>query len=158
MTCTVCRHQRKTEIDEAILDGATLREIAQKFDVSPDAVHRHKSHVPAAIVKADEARQALEGSNLLAQLFAITVDTRELFVEAKKAKDRDGALKAVARLEKQLELQAKLLGELQQEGTVNVFVSPGWPTFRLAVLEAVQGHPDARAALSTVLRRLNAAE
>ena len=60
-------------------------------------------------------------------------------------------LKAVDRIQRQLELQAKLLGELQQEGTINVTVSPEWVTLRAVILSAVTPYPDAAKAISAAL-------
>jgi hypothetical protein len=62
-------------------------------------------------------------------------------------------LKAVDRIQRQLELQAKLLGELQQEGTINVTVSPEWLSIRAVILQAVTPYPEAAKAITAALSR-----
>jgi hypothetical protein len=58
------------------------------------------------------------------------------------------AVKVAAQLKGQTELLAKLLGDLQQEGTVNLTVSPEWATVRSALLVALAPYPEARVAVS----------
>ena len=55
-----------------------------------------------------------------------------------------------------LELQVKLLGELDERPIVNVLVSQEWVQVRLALLGALQPYPDARAAVTGRLAELEA--
>jgi type II secretory pathway predicted ATPase ExeA len=58
----------------------------------------------------------------------------------------------VDRIQKQIELQARLIGELQEQGPqVNVLIAPEWQTLRVTVLQALQRFPEARAAVAEVL-------
>ena len=51
--CTVCAHASKPEIDRRIIAGGeSALTIARLFDLSDDAVLRHKSHLKAAIRNA----------------------------------------------------------------------------------------------------------
>lgn len=68
-------------------------------------------------------------------------------VETKHADPRELVLKTAARLQAQVELLAKLLGELQQEGTVNITLSAEWIELRTVVLRALAPFPDARLAV-----------
>jgi DNA-directed RNA polymerase subunit RPC12/RpoP len=47
-TCTVCRHEKRQEIDRALLVGRPLRNIAEEFGTSRMALCRHKAHRPVA--------------------------------------------------------------------------------------------------------------
>lgn len=48
--CTICTHQQRLEIDKALLDGGTVRDVAGRYAVSKSAVERHKNeHLPARI-------------------------------------------------------------------------------------------------------------
>jgi hypothetical protein len=59
----------------------------------------------------------------------------------------------VDRIHRQIELQTKLLGELQESGPqVNVLVAPEWREIRVTVLQALQPYPEARAAVAEVLQ------
>lgn len=55
------------------------------------------------------------------QLIAINNETLRILEEAKAAGDLKTALKAIERIEKQLELQAKLLGDIQEAPTTIIW-------------------------------------
>ena len=51
--CSICSHEQLMEIDQALVGGAALSEMAAKYRVSEDALSRHKAnHLPDALVKA----------------------------------------------------------------------------------------------------------
>lgn len=77
-------------------------------------------------------------------------------VETKHADPRELVLKTAARLQPQIELLAKLIGELDERPQVNILVSPEWIAVRTAVLEALAPHPQARAAVTGRLLQLEA--
>jgi len=56
-----------------------------------------------------------------------------------------------AEARRDLELLAKLLGELEQEGTVNITLSPEWIQLRTTVLQALGPYPAARVAVYDAL-------
>jgi hypothetical protein len=90
--------------------------------------------------------------DVVTQLKAINGATLAILKEARDDKNGDLALKAVDRIQRQLELQSKLLGELNDGTTVNVLVAPEWLTLRATIIQALEHHPDAKQA---VLRALN---
>ncbi|MCP4545449.1 MAG: hypothetical protein GY835_03145, partial [bacterium] len=62
-------------------------------------------------------------------------------------------LRAVDRIHKQIELQARLLGEIQEaQTTVNVAVLPEWHGIRQVVIEALHPYPEARLAVVRALK------
>jgi hypothetical protein len=75
-------------------------------------------------------------------------------VETKHADPRELVLKTAARLQPQIELLAKLIGELDERPQVNILVSPEWIAVRAALLEALTPHPEARAAVAGCLLQL----
>jgi len=66
--------------------------------------------------------------------------------------------RAIARAEKQVELQAQLMGKLQAATTVNVLVSPEWREVQAALLAALAPYPDARRRAAAALASLPAAD
>jgi hypothetical protein len=64
-------------------------------------------------VKAKEQFDVQSASSLVKELCELTKRTGEILACAMREKDGDLALKAIARLERQLELKARLLGELE---------------------------------------------
>lgn len=60
MTCTVCRHEDRREIDRNIVLGTPLRDIAGRFGLSKSAVHLHKQeHVPKLVTGSQKAQETL---------------------------------------------------------------------------------------------------
>ena len=150
-TCTICTHPDREAIDAALIGGDAYRSIAQHFATSPDAMWRHKTdHISAHLAKAEEAKEVTHANTLLDQLLALSKETLAILKEARQGKEKDNelALKAIARAEKQIELQAKLLGELQEGTTVNVFLLPEWQHLRALVINALVPYPQARLAVA----------
>lgn len=150
-TCTICSHEQRQEIDAALLAEAPYRHIAARFDTSTGALQRHREHIPPHLAKAHEAAEIVEADTLLQKLKEINRETREVLADAKLEGNGELRLKALTRLEKQLELEAKLIGELQQEGTINITVSPEWATLRAVVLQSLLPYPDAARAVGKAL-------
>ena len=115
MTCSICRHEQRSEIDTALIRSESLRNIAKQFGTSATALHRHKAeHIAQQIVKSQEFSDIAAASVLVKELRELTRKTGAILTRAVRQKQSDIALRAIARLEKQLELKARLLGELQE--------------------------------------------
>jgi hypothetical protein len=152
--CTICVHPERLDIEAALVAGEPCPAIAALYRVSEDALLRHKqNHLPAHLAKAQEAAEVVQADGLLARLLSLNGETMEILKEARegKVKDNELALKAIARAEKQLELQAKLLGELNDGTTVNVLVAPEWLALRGAIIRALEPYPEAKQAVVKVL-------
>jgi hypothetical protein len=67
-TCRACSSPDRTAIDEAIVSGEPLRNIAKRVSISPAALLRHKTHVSQALVKASEKREESIGVSIMARL------------------------------------------------------------------------------------------
>lgn len=155
--CTVCEHPERDAIDRALVAGRRLRGIARTSALSEDALFRHKAdHLPSHLAKAEDAREVTQAGSLLDHLLSLNRETRMILKEARTEHDNELALKAIARVEKQIELQARLLGELQEGTTVNVLVLPEWHQTRTIILAALADHPQARVAVAETLQRLTA--
>lgn len=170
-SCTVCAHEKRQEIDKALVTGTTHRNVAERFRLSPSAVYRHKrGHLAARLKRAFEAKETREAVELVQhraeerakevgqaidivqQLRAINSATLQVLQSARESEKHSLSLQAVDRVHKQIELQAKLLGELQEQGPqVNVLVAPEWHEVRVHVLQALAPYPEARAAVGKVL-------
>lgn len=154
--CTICTHPEREAIDRALIAGDAFRHIAARFDTSTSALQRHKAdHLPARMVKATEAAETVSADSLLARLRALNAETADVLREAKKSADHELRLKAIQRAERQIELEGRLLGELQEGVIVNVAVMPEWLAMRAAILAALQPHPEARIAVAERLAALD---
>lgn len=126
-TCTVCQHPKRKGIESAHLSGQSFRFIAAREGVSKQAITRHvKSHMPEQMVKAAERKEIAAGASLIERLVELNKISRKILADAYRDGDRGVALQAITRLEKQLELEARLLGEIRdnQVNVVNVSLAP----------------------------------
>ena len=126
LTCSVCRHPNLADIDSAILRRESLRDIARQFGLSKDAVARHKAHLPATLVKAQEAQEVARADSLLAQVCRqealfdeLDQTAKEIQETAAGEQDRRGVLDAVGvrgnlahKRRPYMELRGRMTGEL----------------------------------------------
>jgi DNA-binding FrmR family transcriptional regulator len=108
-TCTICKHQERMEIENALARGESLRDIARQFGASKDAVNRHQRCIAEALLKSRQDRQIKSGDTILEQLDYYK-SVAEQFLN-----DEDKALAALDRCHKQLDLRAKLTGAYQKK-------------------------------------------
>jgi len=94
---------------------------------------------------------------VLGQLRAINSAALVVLRDARTAGDGRLVLLAIDRIHRQLELQAKLLGELDDRPTINLLMAPEWILVRSTVLSALQPYPDATVAVSAALLSLESA-
>jgi len=150
--CTVCRHPLLAAINQALVAGTALRNIAAQQGLSSTALFRHRNeHIPAALTQAasnEELRQALD---VLQQLKAINGAALTVLRDARAAGEGDLALKAIDRIHRQIELQAKLLGELDDRPQIVLVQSPEWLTLRGRIVQALAPYREAAVALGEVL-------
>jgi hypothetical protein len=154
-SCTVCSHPERGLIDDALLAGAAYRHIAARFNVSTGALQRHREHIPFHLLKAQDAAEVAHADNLLEQVKHLQSRALTILDKAEASGDLRTALSAIREARGNLELLAKLLGELQQEGTVNVLVAPEWLSLRAVVVEALTPYPQARTAVLEALSEPN---
>ena len=114
-TCTICSHPQHTEIDVEIASGKAFAVISRDFAVSPDSIERHAaSHIPKEIKESKVAQDSARAFDVVQQLRDINTTTLAILSESRAANKNGMALFAIDRLMKQLELQAKLLGDSDQ--------------------------------------------
>ena len=120
-TCTICRHEKRDDIDRALLDGESFRNIARRTATSATALCRHKTqHIPRSLALAKETAEEIQAGTLFERLRAVGRVTEEILREARGAKNHTIALQAIGRIERQLELEARLLGELDDSARVAI--------------------------------------
>lgn len=150
-TCTCCTYPKRTEIDSALTEGQSYRNIAKQFGVSVAAIQRHKEHAKLAIQKAVQAYQEQNEQTILGQVRDVHTRTMSVLIEAEKAKDPSVMLRAIAEARRNLELLAKLSGDLDERPVVNVMISAEWLELRTVIVTALQPFPEARTAVSRAL-------
>ena len=147
-SCTVCAHSEREAIDRALVGDASNRSVASLYDVSEAAVRRHKAnHLPAKLVMAEMASEVATADNLLEQVQHLQQSTLNILAEAEKSKQYRTALSAIREARGNLELLAKLLGELDERPVVNLHVSPEWLELRAVIVGALEPYSEARGAV-----------
>ena len=155
-SCTLCEHPQRESIDRALVGDSSNRSVASLYDVSEAAVRRHKTnHLPAKLVMAEKAAEVAEADDLLAQVRGLQARTLAILEGAESTKQHRTALSAIREARSNLELLAKLLGELDDRPQVNVLISSEWLELRAVIVGALGPHPEA---LSAVVGALEAAD
>jgi len=150
--CTVCANPDRHAIDTALVAGEALRNIVERYGTSLGTLCRHKQeHLPVLLTKAAEAEDAADADDLLAQVRSLQQRTLGLLDQAEQAGRLGTAVMAIREARGNLELLAKLLGELDERPVVNLLIAPEWLALRGRLLAALLPYPDARLALAEAL-------
>jgi hypothetical protein len=152
--CTVCSHPESFAINEAIIvEGLSNRAIASQFGLDKSSMQRHKKHVPELLLSAWQHFEAAGKESLVDRLEEITRETRAVLRESRDGDDPDNhlALRAIARLEKQIELEAEILEVIRRQPIVNVLIAPA---LEGALIRALEPHPEAHGAVAEVIREI----
>lgn len=151
--CTICTNPKRSEIELSVANGVSNRRIASQYGMSETSVRRHMAeHIKQAAkeqqAKLDEAKTL----DVLKQLQAINATTLRILQAAQANPKTYGlALQAIDRVQKQIELQAKLLGDLNEGTQVDIHLDPQWVNMRELIFRALEAFPEARRALAQVL-------
>ena len=178
--CTVCAYADRHAIDTALVAGEPMPRLAALHRVSEDALLRHRAnHLPKLLAQARDrdterettratalaeqadrqaAAEVAHALDVVRQLKTINGAALSILKDARDARDGDLALKAIDRIQRQIELQAKLLGDLDERPVVNVLAAPEWLTVRTALLSALAAYPEARIAVAERLVALEAGD
>ncbi len=146
--CTVCSHPEAIAINEAlVIQKRSNRLIASQYGVGYNAVQRHREHIPQLLVKAIEAIEAAQADELLAKVRDLQARTLAILEATEESREHRTALAAIREARSNLELLAKLLGELDERPVVNLLVSAEWLELRAVIVGALEPHPEARGAV-----------
>ena len=140
--------------------GGSYRDIARQFGLSKDAVSRHKeSHIPDALVKAQDAGEVAQGDNLLAQVKALQTEAQAILGEARAAGDLRTALRGIGQALSCLELLSKIEGRLDQQSVqvavcMDIHHSPQWRQVGAMLAEVLAPYPDLRGEIAARLKAM----
>jgi hypothetical protein len=151
-SCTICEHPDREAIDRQLVGESSNLSVSSLFGVSESAVRRHKSnHLPAKLVMAQQAEEVAQADDLLDQVRDLHARTLAILEAAEGSSQHRTALSAIREARSNLELLAKLLGELDERPTVNILISP---TAQTAIITALGPYPEARLAVADALKEL----
>jgi transposase-like protein len=154
--CRVCTHPEKEAIDASLcVSSASGRDVARRHGLTEASVRRHRRrHLPKTMLNAEKAQEAARADDLLAQVRELQAKTLSTLLAAERDGDRQTVLRAVREARGNLELLARLLGELDERPVVNLVLSPEWTSVRSVLLAALAPHTEARVAVAAALAGL----
>jgi len=162
-TCTICTHSDREAIDGALLRKDSMQTIAARWSLSKPVLMRHQAHLPSSLAGPAPMPEVLEvkesgAVSMVERVKALSSETVAILRDARAAdsKDNELALKAIALIEKQIELEERLLGELKEGSAVDVTASSEWQNLRGVILKALAPYPVAQMALLGALKNAGA--
>ena len=155
-TCQTCQHAEVAAIDRELAANAAIPALAALYRVSSDSLLRHKqNHLPQAVARAEAAKEATRGDDLLDQVNKLKNKAVSLLLAAERAGDYRAALAGIREARACLELLLEAEGELIRNPQVNILIaSPAWQQTRDAILRALAPHAVARDAVVAELLKL----
>ena len=153
--CAVCNHPEREAFEKDLaLERTTAADVARVIGCNRSTVTRHvQNHLLPELRQSYQANAEPELKHLdvLAEMKELYGRMKGHLAAAEQGDDWQAVRGFHAEARKDLELLAKLLGELQQEGTVNISISPEWLTLRAVVIQALHPYPEAAQAVSRAL-------
>lgn len=116
--CKVCNHLDKAKIDQALIEGESLRSVAERFGMHYSSLSRHKSHISEQLNKSlalREFNELQQGQSVLQQIESLQAKALALLTKAENAGDIKTAIQAVRESRGCVELMAKCSGQLAPE-------------------------------------------
>ena len=105
-TCLACASSNRVEIDKALANGTSLRDIAGRWGVSRSALDRHKSHVALTITKVQEKREEKLGESPLDQIQRVQRKLWEVLAKMEAQEDHRGSVVALRKIRECMERHA----------------------------------------------------
>lgn len=105
-TCTVCVHPEREQVDELLVAGFSNRRIAAQFQLTEQALRRHKgTHLPKLLA---ELRGTISAASLMSRLEFVTGEIHRLRIKAESKGDLRTALAGLRDLARIVQAQADL--------------------------------------------------
>jgi hypothetical protein len=165
--CSGCQHPQAADLDAALVSGTSIRHLAKRFGLSTSAVHRHKAHVSASLVRVGPAAIISNGSNgsapaspgdvlaSLQRLYHVCSDALEVASQsgnmlqlALASRELRAALEVIGR-------QIERIEDRRGAPVIDLFHTPDYIAARTVIMEVMSRFPEAKKALVDRLRDVN---
>ena len=175
--CVVCAHPDKVRIELLLAGGAGQKAVGRKFGISKDSVWRHWTrHVDSqhrarlimgpVQMHALSAQIAEENTSVLENLRIIRAGLFRQFDAALEAGDRTVGALLAGKLHQNLQITAKITGELASSPLIQVnntqnnntamLDTPAFAAFQARLIGVLRLFPDARDAVIAEFSKLEA--
>ena len=140
--CSICVHEKRDEIERAILEGESLRQVSTDNDVSKEALRRHKNngHIEEKLVKASEAKEITGADNSIMRIMKWLDEIEIIFHEAKAVGQPGLALSASDKGLRGEELLAKVKKLINESPQINVGVQVNVADMSGKTIEFIKKH------------------
>jgi hypothetical protein len=151
--CTICGHPDREQIDLELVHNTPRQAIMARYNVSYSALKRHKAHHLLPAVAMDPVVQVTAASmDITGEMIRLYNQISTRLEQADQTNNWQAVRGLHAEARNDLELLAKLMGQLQTGITVNMLlVSPEWIRLRDKIVQALEPYPEARYALAVAL-------
>lgn len=154
--CSICSHADRLQIEASLVAGMPLRDIAGQFDVSRNAVHRHKQNCMRSAIAAVQEEQIEQTAwNALTDMQWLRTEARKIYKAVFTDGDYRTSLQALGEMRKQTELFSDLLSGIEQ--TSQAQLEQEYISLCNAIFETLEAFPDARIAVARTLLALKKA-
>jgi hypothetical protein len=118
-TCTVCIRTDRDDIEQQLISGTSLRDIAGRTRLARSSLSRHLAgHLPATITEESTARDGQRANGLRERLDDLYQRAERILGEAEGTGRHNVSLASIRELRGILEFAAKLAGQPQAERVV----------------------------------------
>lgn len=170
--CVICTHPKRHDLESELADGARLRPLARRENISYDALWRHwRRHVTQEhkdrLRFGDAPTHRLKGMVAEAEISVLrdlNFARRSLIQALDVAPAQDALARGTltGRLHENARIRGQITGELSkstliQQNTVNVFLnSPEFVRFQASLIGVLAHFPEAREAVIAEFDKLEA--
>ena len=156
MACSICRHAAVEAINDRLARGESPLQIAGDIDVAKSIVYRHRAECIGEMVARSMLTREAELTASIEQRFrAIVADTADIFDRATASNDDRLAAWIIKQRLQNLQLEAVMLKPPAASGLCDecdtLGYPKGWPELKTRLLNALEPHPDAKAAIAAAL-------
>ena len=158
--CATCDHPQAAAIDRALVRQVALRSLATKYGISASSLNDHRLHHLNPALKAVRTEQREQGvRTVLEQVRELVADMQAVMKEAFKKKNVAQVIAGNRELRQNLELLAKLTGELDErpDVVVNIVTTADWIAIRTMLLKVLIPYPEAMRVVADGLAALKVA-
>ena len=149
--CIVCRHNQIKDIDRALLTGATLTSLNQKYGFSTSALHRHQEHLMQKMGRAQKRFHDGLHQGLFCKLNIVMELVLHVVRGANAGGDFKLFLQASREVTRIISLMHKMAVQLEPEMIYCLMASPQWDLQDSLLPNSFQALSDTRQTLAVNL-------
>ena len=152
--CSFCNHRDAALLEQQIaIKQLTQAQAARIIGCNKSTVSRHMANCVPARIRESMKPEPVEipGMNVVNALTTAHAKTLEILLDSLAEGDRKTALMAINAETRQLDLMAKITGQMNAVPQLNFLLNPEFVMLKHVIVETLLPYPEARVALSEKL-------